>query len=215
MKKWIFSFVLLTSGAQALTHDTKLSGNYLNRAKVFRPIEFNYVSPESVPSAPLLVKAMKITGFDAQSLGKLDSAFKALEYVVNSDEFKNRVINFKNSKGQRSFASNDGKSNEEIFEIFMDGRETLQHDTSGEMNFFLNLYYKRWSRVVGYTSATTNTININWKYFRNYEAHEVAGNLAHEWTHKLGFDHRSASEHDSAPYAIGYIVEELAEKYLK
>jgi len=43
----------------------------------------------------------------------------------------------------------------------------------------------------------------------------VAGNLAHEWTHKIGFDHKSAAEHDSAPYAIGYIVDELAAKVLK
>jgi hypothetical protein len=47
------------------------------------------------------------------------------------------------------------------------------------------------------------------------QPHEVAGNLAHEWTHKLGFGHESAAEHDSVPYGIGYIVREMGEKLSK
>ena len=149
---------------------------------------------------------MQIDGFDADSQAKMDKAFEVLEEVVNSEEFKSRVLNFKNVQGLREFASNKGLTNEQIYAIFMEGRETLQPNTPNEMNFYLSLYYKSWSKVIGYTSPDINTININWKFFRNYLPNEVAGNLAHEWTHKIGFDHKSAAEHDSAPYAIGYIV---------
>jgi hypothetical protein len=83
------------------------------------------------------------------------------------------------------------------------------------MNFFLKQYYKRWSAVIGYTSPSTNVININWKFFQNYQPSDVAGNLCHEWIHKIGFGHASASEHDSVPYAIGYIVKEMSGKVLK
>jgi hypothetical protein len=80
------------------------------------------------------------------------------------------------------------------------------------MNFFLNLYNKPWSKVIGYTNGTINVININWKFFKGNTVADVAANLAHEWTHKIGFDHKSAKEHDSAPYAIGYIVGDLIRK---
>jgi hypothetical protein len=91
----------------------------------------------------------------------------------------------------------------------------LQSNTPGEMNYYLKLYYNPFSRVIGYTSGETNLIHINWRFFKNYQPSNVAANLAHEWVHKLGFDHASAKEHDSAPYAIGYIVGDMAERILK
>jgi hypothetical protein len=108
---------------------------------------------------------MDIQGFDAESLKKMNKAFEVLEKVVNSNEFKDRVINFKNTQNERSFASNNGLTNEQIFEIFMEGRETLQQNTPGEMNFFLKLYHRPFSKVIGWTSGNINTININWKFY--------------------------------------------------
>src|SRR5690606_6717700 len=128
----------------------------------------------------LVVRGMEIRGFNGESQEKLRLAFRALEIAVNSDEFRDRVINFKNSNGERSFASNKGYTNEEIYEHFMEGREVLQPDTAGEMNFYLKLYWRPWSRVIGWTSPTTNVININWKFFKIYLPHEEAANLAHE-----------------------------------
>lgn len=163
----------------------------------------------------LIVRPMQIEGFEGASLEKLEKSFELLERVVNSEEFRKRIINFKNSKGERKFASNNGLSNEQIYANFMDGRETLQPHTHGEMNFFLELYHRPWSKVIGWTNGDINTIHVNWKFFKNFKPWDVAGNLAHEWTHKLGFGHTSAKEHDSAPYAIGYIVRELGEKFSK
>lgn len=212
MKKMIFSLSMILSLGVSQANTQNLVEH--NAPKSFSATEAEYLHPDAVIANHLTVKGMQIKGFSGDSLVKIQKAFEVLEKVVNSEEFKERVINFKNTKGQRAFASNNGLTNEEIFERFMDGRETLQPNTPGEMNYYLSLYNSRWSRVIGYTSASTNVININWKYFRTFKPNEVAGNLAHEWTHKIGFDHKSAAEHDSAPYAIGYIVEELAAKYL-
>lgn len=213
MKKWIFSLALVFSISvtdspiqNMIAHDHDVPPQRLSAD------DQDYLSPYAVNTGYLSVKGMKLTGFNKDGLDKLHYSFSVLEQVVNSEEFKDRVINFKNSKGERAFASNNGLSNEEIYEIFMEGRETLQPDTAGEMNFYLKLYNKSWSRVIGYTTPDTNVINLNWKFFKNFKPHEVASNLAHEWTHKIGFGHRSAKEHDSAPYAIGYIVGDMAEK---
>jgi hypothetical protein len=225
MKKWIFSislfltaFVFLNNSDHKCDHNKHGQmmefSSTVQRVQKFQSFESQYYNPRKVQTGHLSVKAMQIKGFEGDSLLKLKKAFEVLEKVVNSEEFKNRVINFKNNQNERSFASNNGLSNEQIYEIFMDGRETLQQNTPGEMNFFLSLYHRRFSKVIGWTDGSINTINVNWKFFKDFLPNEVAGNLAHEWTHKIGFDHISAAEHDSAPYAIGYIVREMGAKYL-
>ena len=206
---------LLTSSTLNFAHQENMIEFDQNiHMKAFTENEAEYLHPDTVPTKTLKVVGMQITGFDKAGLAKMQAAFAITERVVNSIEFKDRVINFKNTAGQRAFRSNKGMTNEEIYEDFMDGRETLQQNTPGEMNFFLKLYNRPWSRVIGYTSADVNLININKRFFKNYQPADVAGNLVHEWTHKLGFDHTSASEHDSAPYAIGYIAEEMASDVL-
>lgn len=210
MKKWIFSFSLLftlnlssAQNQQMLMHDNQ------HAPQTFGQNDPEYLNPDTVQNRYLSVKAMEINGFSGNKRDKLEEAFMALERIVNSQEFKNRVINFKNSKGERAFASNRGLSNEEIYERLMEGREDLQPNTPGEMNFYLKLYYRPFSRVIGYTGPDTNRIHVNWKFFKRYDVSEVAANLMHEWLHKMGYGHRSAREHDSVPYAIGYIIGEM------
>lgn len=182
--------------------------------RFFQKGDAQYVDPASVSYGYLVPRPMQIEGFSGESMDKLHKAFEVLETVVNSETFKEQVLNFKNKKGERKFASNNGFSNEQIFAMFMDGRELLQPNTPNEMNFFLKLYNRSWSKVIGWTNGKINTININWKFFKTFSPDDVAGNLAHEWTHKIGFDHTSAAEHDSVPYAIGYIVRDLSIKVL-
>lgn len=216
MKTLIFTLLLsftalpayFTQDMQEHDHDHAVA------IRAFEASETGYLDPAVIPTGHLSVRAMDLRGFAPAGVRKLEAAFEVLEKVVNSETFKERVINFKNTKDERAFASNKGLSNEEIYEAFMEGRETLQMDTPGEMNFYLKLYNGWWSKVIGWTKADINTININYKYFKNFKPNQVAGNLAHEWVHKLGFGHISAAEHDSAPYAIGYIVEELARQVL-
>jgi hypothetical protein len=215
MKKWIFSLALGLTFQTAFASQEMTDHGHLIPVESFKTLDREYVSPETIDTGSLVVIPSQIEGFSGESLTKLRDAFQALEIAVNSAEFKDRIINFKNSNGERRFDSNRGLSNEQIYQMFMDGREVLLPNTPGEMNFFLKLYNRPWSRVIGYTNPDTNLININWKYFKTYRPSDVAANLAHEWTHKIGFDHKSAKERNSVPYAIGYIVGDLAEKYLK
>lgn len=212
MKKWIFSMALVVISFPSFDAQKMVSQDFVKVPEVMGPMDIDYLSPDSFPSEKLAVKPIKTDGFSGSNLIKLQAAFEIINRIVNSVEFKDRIINFKNKNGKREFASNKGLSNEEIYQIFMDGREILLPDTPGEMNLYLKLYHNRFSRVIGYTSPKTNLIHINFKYFKNYSPQDVASNLVHEWVHKLGFDHKSAKEHDSVPYAIGYIVDDI---YLK
>ena len=217
MKKWIFSLALVftVSLNHSQSQEMIIDHKHDHAPGVFTPVDAQYLDPATIETGHLAVKGMQVTGYNQEARAKLDKAFALLERVVNTEEFKARVINFRNTKGERAFASNNGLSNEQIYDIFMEGRETLQQDTPGEMNFYLNMYNRPWSKVIGYTTGDTNVINTNWKYYKNFTVDSVVSNLAHEWTHKIGFDHKSAAEHDSAPYAIGYIVGDMARQILK
>jgi hypothetical protein len=145
---------------------------------------------------------------------KVEKAVAIIKKVVRSQEFKNRVINFQ-YKGKKAFIDNDGLSNAEIYQKLLNGAETLRPVIDHKMDLDLELYYSRKS-TVGYTYPSGLRIWMNRKFFNHYTPAEVAGNLFHEWTHKLGFTHaarHSVSRDSSVPYALGYLIEELGKKY--
>lgn len=152
-------------------------------------------------------------GFQRQVLSE---SMRVIEAVINSIEFKERVIGYIGADGRRMYSSNKGLSNEAIYEKLMIGAELLLPKTTGEMNFDISYYNRPFSKVIGYTSpGKSNKIFVNWKFYKKYDAAQMASNITHEWIHLCGFYHDSARDHDSVPYAVGYIVEDLAKKYVE
>jgi hypothetical protein len=157
---------------------------------------------------------VSLTNFDANDEIKVRKAFDIIKKVVASKEFKTRVENFTYG-GKKTFVDNDSFSNTDIYQKLLDGSEDLVPGMDHQMDLDLELYYSSRS-TVGYTYATGIRIWMNTKFFDAYTPCEVAGNVFHEWTHKLGFTHASSyslSRDSSVPYAIGYLVEELGKKY--
>jgi hypothetical protein len=144
---------------------------------------------------------------------KIETAAELIKEVVSTDEFRNQVLNFTYS-GRTQFNNNDGYTNAEIYQIILDGAEELNKSKDNEMDLPVVTYYES-SSTVGYTSTDVNTIYMNTKFLDQYTAAEASGNMMHEWLHKLGFSHSyyySSSRDYSVPYAIGYIMENLAKK---
>jgi hypothetical protein len=157
---------------------------------------------------------VSLTNFDANDEIKVRKAFDIIKKVVASKEFKTRVENFTYG-GKKTFVDNDSFSNSDIYQKLLDGSEDLVPGTDHQMDLDLELYYSSRS-TVGYTYPSGLRIWMNTKFFDAYTPCEVAGNVFHEWTHKLGFTHASSysiSRDSSVPYAVGYLVEELGKKY--
>jgi hypothetical protein len=173
------------------------------------------LTPEAVRIDP----SPEADGFDVEALlvnfknedqVKVESALELIKDVVRGSEFKERVINF-TYNGKRAFVDNGGLTNEEIYQKILEGSEELNQGVDYKMDLELELYSSSKS-TVGYTYESSPRIWMNTKFFDVYEAHEVAGNIFHEWTHKLGFDHASSysvARDSSVPYALGYLMEEL------
>lgn len=140
-------------------------------------------------------------GFTPEQTVKHETACRMLETVLNSVEFRDRVLTM-------SLDNTEGKSNLTIYNGIMSGCDEFNKEADGDIDVSVTLYYKN-NRVVGYTNPGTIRTWLNNKFFSTYDYAEVACNLFHEYLHKCGFDHDSASDHDSVPYALGYMVEEL------
>ena len=158
--------------------------------------------------------SVKFVNFDVDQSKKVDTAIDIIKKVIASPEFRTQVINF-TYQGKRTFVDNGGLTNEQIYLKLLKGAESLLPEENYEMDLELELYYSSRS-TVGYTYANTVRIWMNTKFFNVYTPSQVAGNIFHEWTHKLGFEHASSysvSRDSSVPYALGYLMRDLGKQY--
>lgn len=158
--------------------------------------------------------SLKFVNFEVEQEEKVNKAVDIIKKVIASDEFRTRVINF-TYNGARSFVDSKGMTNEQIYLKLLQGAEKLVPEDDNEMDLELELYYSS-KNTVGYTYPNTVRIWMNTKFFTPYTPTQVAGNIFHEWTHKLGFEHASSysvARDSSVPYAIGYIIRDIGKKY--
>jgi hypothetical protein len=145
---------------------------------------------------------------------KIDKAIGIVRKIIATEEFRKRIINH-TYNGKKTFVDNKGLTNDQIYKKILEGAEELQPKKNNTMDIEVELYYNFWTRTIGYTYPNTKRIWMNTKFFNRYTPVEVSDNLVHEWLHKLGFEHAQAYSRRrdfSVPYAIGYLIEELAAK---
>jgi len=161
---------------------------------------------------------MKVTvqtadNFTPARRSKLDQAVALMAQVLSSPDFAADVLKY-------PFMDDSGLTNEGILTKLSAGAELLDPVADQECDLYLKIYwpswFKKWS-VIGYGYANERTIYCNGYWFDRMTIAEIAGNLAHEWCHKAGFEHdfRATNRRpNSVPYAIGNLVEHYAKKFL-
>lgn len=178
------------------------------------------ITPTPDSNVPALALSFKtnvsyLSGFDSADEVKYDEAVAIVKKVVATEAFKTRVLNH-TYNGVKTYANNNGLSNEQIYQSVLDAAEKLTPAKNNTLDVGVKLYYEN-NSVVGYTSGSITYINVNTKFFDQYAANSVAGNLFHEWLHKLGYGHDSAATAQrpySVPYAIGYIIRDIGKNFL-
>ena len=169
--------------------------------------------PLAINDRPSLSFNIELYDFDITSEEKMIDALTRLKIVVNSQEFKTRVLAHEYNKAL-AFADNEGLSNEEIYNIIMDGAETLNEVIDNEVDLSITLYYEK-SSTSGYTYPSEQGIWINDYHYATNSPAKVANTVLHEWTHKLGFSHdfyNTAKRPYSVPYGVGSIIQDLIEE---
>lgn len=175
------------------------------------------VTAGNVPAQALSFKTnvSYLTGFTSTDEEKYNEAVAIVKKVVATEAFRTQVLNHTYG-GAKTYVQNNGLSNAQIYQAILDAAEKLTPAKNNTLDVGVKLYYEN-NSVVGYTSGSINYINVNTKFFDSYDANEVAGNLFHEWLHKLGYGHDSAATARrpySVPYAIGYMIRNLGKNFL-
>jgi len=185
-----------------------------------QPIELDR-NTASIVDAEIPVEAVTwdadlyLVNFTPPQEEKVRKAVTIIKKVIASKEFREKVLNY-SYKGVTGFVDNGGLSNEEIYKKILEGAEQMgNRNKNNTMDVELELYHQT-TKTIGYTYPNTVRIWMNKKYFNRYTPIKVADNLMHEWMHKLGFTHATTWSTDrdhTVPYAIGYLIEDIAANY--
>lgn len=189
------------------TADTSIANPETN----FSPIGLDDPLPEMSQTFKVNITYVNFT---AAQKAKYEKAVEIVKKVVASEEFKSRVLSH-TYNGETTYVDNGSRSNSTIYQQLLAGNETLQPAQNNQMDVEVELYYAA-TTTVGYTYANSKRIWVNTKYFDVYTPASVAGNLYHEWVHKLGYTHAitySVSRDYSVPYAVGRMMSSLGRKY--
>lgn len=207
----IFSFFIIGFG---LLQFIIQEGQAYPGKKVLKKTKLSNTNPLIDSLAYTWDADLVLVNFNSEQEEKIKKAVSIIKKVIALPEFKKRILNY-SYKGKNGFFDNQGYSNEAVYRMILEGSEKIGNTSkNNSMDVELELYFQKTS-TIGYTYPHTTRIWMNKKYFNKYTPVKVADNLMHEWMHKLGFTHSMAwnEERDhTIPYAIGYIIEELAEK---
>jgi len=134
---------------------------------------------------------IKTEDFKESELPKITKASECLRLVLSHPEFWERCskIPYFELAGERSDWVR--KSNDEIIEHIKSGSETLRPEVDNEVDIDLRIFNPSWRsrNVVGRTWTDVIWQEINRKFFNLYDFIKIAGNMFHEWLHKMGFHH--------------------------
>ena len=173
---------------------------------------------ENVPTS----FSVQLVGFENWRGGeevqlKVEKARGKLEKIISSKLFRTEIYNHTYAKKQQ-FKRNQGKSNQEIYKIILEGADKYNRTVDYELDMILCPYYSQ-KNVIGYTYSNRKEIWVNMRYYRDghagFDENSIVGNLLHEWLHNAGFGHSfefNSTRKYTVPYAVGYLASGIAEK---
>lgn len=213
MKKTLIALLILSLNTHASTD-----------INVKVPLQFDdetYLETPSLENTYLKIILHNLNFPYGKQYEKLKKAISILPEVINSEEFKRKILTYKQPNGLKSFANNylwtDSSkrlSNEEIYQILMRGHEKTIPRTLQEMNLNIDKYFVD-NYVIGYTiPSSSKWINVNWKYYSYFQVDQMVNNIVHEWIHLLGFLH-GENPGQEVTYVAGKIAGNIARKLLK
>jgi len=135
-----------------------------------------------------LVKVLSTKGFTEKEKVKLNNYIPKMNETIDSECFKTFMVN-------RNIHTTQNKSNAEV----------VKHLRTSQVEIHLITYYKRWSKVHGYTYPNVNKIWLNRKYHAGASLCSEASNLAHELSHKLGYTHDFKAT-QRRPFSVPYSI---------
>lgn len=162
-----------------------------------------------------MIFRVKVTtsNFNESQRKKINEAADIITECFNTRMFESFVRGHKVGDNLCFHYTKD--SNDEVYRKIMSGVEVLDPEVDNEADIYVELNYRfSWS-AIGYTYPNTKWQWVYNRFFKGASVASIAANLAHEWCHKIGYDHEykwTQLREKSVPYAVGYFVEQYAKK---
>jgi hypothetical protein len=144
----------------------------------------------------------KLEGSDLTRFSRYLECAGQAEAIVNGDELKKRILAYR-------FTSTD-RSPADVIADMEAGSEILSPLPDSVWNWKVGFYTKWGSRVIGWTNPKIDIVWINKPVWDKMDCPAIMANIVHEYLHKIRYGHKSAKDHSSVPYAVGYMVEAIA-----
>ncbi|XOV93511.1 MAG: hypothetical protein ACFHWX_02140 [Bacteroidota bacterium] len=151
--------------------------------------------------------------FSEDRVLKLRDSVSLFERAFNTQRFYQSIVNHTFREQQRFYYTQ--RSNKDIYALLVMGMELFQPQIRDfESDLYLRMIRRRKpDGVAGHSPSDSKYIIIFEDWFDTHLTDEIAGLVAHEYSHKLGFHHPMALNPDtpySVPYAVGRTVTSLA-----
>jgi hypothetical protein len=142
-----------------------------------------------------MITVSAFVGHSSIEHGRNLEAIQKVETTINSSCFENEMLSSSVDAGQMN-----GLSKKQVIEKMRSSKTTIELEL-----------YRSWKNTVGYTFSSTKRIWMNRKFHDKFNACQVAANLAHELTHKLGFKHDLKAT-KRRPYSVPYVTGDIIKK---
>ena len=186
----------------------------------------------------MMTAHLRVKNLTAEERNKAQRSMAYAVEALSSPEFKNwvlgyewiqtyttgrfwrRVTHTKRMEGFRYNWLSDGAplTRKALYDIVMRAKELKLGEADDEqVDVFLEIDRGSSRSVIGYTNPGTVWQWVYAWFFRSVNEAEAAGNIIHEWLHKIGFDHEfkdNGLRRYTFVYAAGDKVEEMVQKMI-
>lgn len=169
--------------------------------------------------AQFAVRADSLSGHTPDRTTRMKQALAIWQQVMRDTSFQ-RELRTTNFAFDVAGDQNRFLSSAEIADKIYQGRE-FYHDSidfTANLHWIIEMKKKPFlSRhpAIGYGEAgDVEIFTYSW-YFDRASLAEIAGHIAHEWSHKIGFQHlyvRHKNRDKTVPYTFGNLVQKYAER---
>ena len=167
-------------------------------------VGFLLLLSSSVYAQTLKVNVLGLRGAKQADKTRINKALVLVEKVVNQKSFRDIVLN--------STYTQTDLSPQTILDSILLAQENFAGGKKQVIDLFMEMYYEV-DGSIGYTYSSDPYFYMNRWYHAGYSPMQTAGNIFHEWLHKLNHEHSfewTEDRKDSVPYKLGYLVADMA-----
>ena len=177
-----------------------------------------YLFAQNIPA--FKVQADEINGLTPEREQKMKLAMSIFEKVMNDKDFQNELSSFPYQYDVDT-DTNRTLTPQQVAVKLMNGQEFYKkdNDQTANLHWFIKKKNKPlFSRhpAIGYGNEDGIPIYTYTWFFDNSDIADIVGHIAHEWSHKVGFEHQyepHPRRDNTVPYAFGNLFVKYAAKY--